>query len=94
LVLADEGHYTTEIFDDIRYGQMSLALVAQALIHQLRHRLGQPFQRQRPINSPQILIGPRDTAHLSLTPALSHPMGEGARRAGEGTVSCILAIAQ
>ena len=41
-----------------------------------------------------ILIGPRDTAHLSLTPALSHPMGEGARRAGEGTVSCILAIAQ
>jgi hypothetical protein len=27
----------------IRYGQMSLALVAQALIHQFRQRIGQPF---------------------------------------------------
>jgi hypothetical protein len=32
----------------------------------------------------QLLRGPRDTAHRALTPALSHPMGEGARRAGEG----------
>lgn len=29
---------------NIRYGQMSLALVAQAVIHQLRQRLGQPYQ--------------------------------------------------
>ena len=29
---------------DIRYGQMTLALVAQALIHQLRRRLGAPYQ--------------------------------------------------
>ncbi len=28
----------------IRYGQMSLALIAQALIHQLRCRLGEPYQ--------------------------------------------------
>ena len=27
----------------IRYGQMSLALVAQAALHQLRQRLGEPF---------------------------------------------------
>lgn len=29
---------------NIRYGQMSLALVAQALLHQLRQRLGMPYQ--------------------------------------------------
>jgi hypothetical protein len=29
---------------NIRYGQMSLALVAQAVIHQLRQRLAQPYQ--------------------------------------------------
>ena len=29
---------------NIRYGQMSLALVAQAVIHQLRQRLGPPYQ--------------------------------------------------
>lgn len=28
---------------NIRYGQMSMALLAQAAIHQMRHRLGQPF---------------------------------------------------
>ena len=28
---------------NIRYGQMTLALVAQALLHQLRQRLGMPF---------------------------------------------------
>jgi hypothetical protein len=28
---------------NVRYGQMSLALVAQAIIHQLRQRLGKPF---------------------------------------------------
>jgi len=29
---------------NIRYGQMSLALVAQAIIHQFRQRLGKPYQ--------------------------------------------------
>jgi hypothetical protein len=28
---------------NIRYGQMTLALIAQAVIHQLRTRLGEPF---------------------------------------------------
>lgn len=28
---------------NIRYGQMTMALIAQAAIHQLRHRLGEPF---------------------------------------------------
>ena len=31
-----------------------------------------------------LLPGRLDTLHRPLTPALSHPMGEGARRAGEG----------
>ena len=30
---------------NIRYGQMTMALIAQAAIHQLRTRLGEPFSR-------------------------------------------------
>jgi hypothetical protein len=30
---------------DIRYGQMSMALIAQAVIHQLRTRLEEPFRQ-------------------------------------------------
>ena len=30
---------------NIRYGQMTMALVAQAAIHQMRQRLGQPFSQ-------------------------------------------------
>ena len=31
---------------------------------------------------------------LTLTPALSHPMGEGAQGAGEGALSCMPITAQ
>jgi hypothetical protein len=37
----------------------------------------------RPVSRSQLLSDPRETGHRALTPALSHPMGEGARRAGE-----------
>jgi len=30
---------------NIRYGQMTMALVAQAAIHQMRQRLGEPFSQ-------------------------------------------------
>ncbi len=32
----------------------------------------------------RLLMGAQDRTHDALTPSLSHPMGEGARRAGEG----------
>jgi hypothetical protein len=41
---------------NIRYGQMSLALVAQAVIHQLRQRLGQPYQSWDAVHLAQSLL--------------------------------------
>jgi hypothetical protein len=41
----------------IRYGQMSLALVAQAALHQLRQRLGEPFCRWEATHFARHLFG-------------------------------------
>jgi hypothetical protein len=41
---------------NIRYAQMSLALVAQAVIHQLRQRLGQPYQSWDAVHLAQSLL--------------------------------------
>ena len=42
---------------NIRYGQMSLALVAQAVIHQLRQRLGPPYQSWDAAHLAQAVFG-------------------------------------
>jgi hypothetical protein len=41
----------------IRLGQMTMALVAQALIHQLRHRLGSPFDQWDSVHLARDLFG-------------------------------------
>lgn len=47
---------------NIRYGQMTLALVAQALLHQLRQRLGSPFAQWDAQHFADNLFGGRDGA--------------------------------
>ncbi len=58
-------------------------VLAAVLVYEWALRAG---RTEEEVNAARryLLRGPRHTVHRALTPSLSHPMGEGARRAGEG----------